>query len=183
MVPRAIELAKGKVTAMKNATRTIRKETTARIEWSEVDEVTLVRHVLDRSNFVLSNAAWRELMRRYQHLVEERIEHTLLSACRLLLSRELREEIRAEFLVRLLEDDMAQLRKFNPKQWSLGEWLTSLGHRAAIGHFARCLTHSDAIAPEIVSIKRVAEVCDLEGGERQFTDVRQAGARWLARGL
>jgi hypothetical protein len=168
---------------MKSATQTIAKKESRRIKirWTEIDDLSLLRFVIDRSDFASSDCAWRELLRRYAHVVDERIDKARITACRMLLSPELRDEIRSEYLVSLLDDDMAKLRGFDPKHCSLGEWLARVGERIALRQFVRAL-HFDAFTSELVSPKRVAELSGVDGDDREFTEERQAGARWLARG-
>ena len=159
---------------------TIKKEEDRRpIDWATIDDHALVRVAADRRDFARSDVAWRELLRRYGRVIEERIQRWALNTCRHFLSAEFSEELRLALYLALLENDMRGLRQFDPNRGSFGDHLSTMFQRVAA---ARATRRLNTVSVDVLD-RDDLDLCSFDErqvfGERLIAD-GQAGAQFIA---
>src|SRR5262245_33012948 len=106
-------LNKAASTRASDHTPDLRAELMARL-----DEAALLQGALQRDRL-----AWREFMRRYEPVARQRISRVLASR-KSAHSSAVIDEVMSDFYLRLLDDDMRKLRKFDPSRGAaLRTWL------------------------------------------------------------
>src|SRR4051812_8014850 len=80
---------------------------TRRVDWAGVEDRALVDGMIDRED-----GAWREFMLRLGPTVNKRIKFVMSRFWRSQRSNDTLAEIKAEFLINLLKNDMSRLRGF-----------------------------------------------------------------------
>ena len=130
-----------------------------------LDERALLEAVLAQDR-----GAMGELLRRYDATIKKRIGFLLSRYARAVNSSDTAEDIRAEFYLSLVQNDMRKLRSYDPERGStLNAWLSLLAQNATIDH-VRKLGRRDIMEP-------------LDSFERDEQKDGQRGARWVAEGL
>ena len=120
---------------------------------------------------------WRELWGRYNNTINRRIRSVIGNCSRLYRSSELFADIRAEFHLALLNNDMARLRAFDPAKGKLAGWLSMIAHQTAVTYLAKEVRRGVPLPIESLGEDEAGERGDENDGDGQ------RGARWIARGL
>ncbi len=135
----------------------------ARVDWVRVDDGTLVDGLVAGDP-----GAWREFMRRFAPVIKTRIRFVMRRFWRSRRDGDCFEEIKAEFLLKLLSNDMSRLRRFNPKRGTLAQWMGMIAHQTAVSYLMK-----DTRQPLEVE----DTILEQEGQDHQ------RGAYWVAEGL
>lgn len=133
------------------------------VDWARVEDRDLVDGMIDRDN-----GAWREFMRRMGPTISKRIKFVMSRFWRSLRTNDTFAEIKAEFIVALLQNDMARLRAFNPDKGGLVQWMSLIAQQTATSHLLKASRRPTEVEEEVV---------EEEGQDHQ------RGAYWVAEGL
>lgn len=155
-------------------------EENIKIEWSEAGDEALLTAMLDGAGS-RRDAAWHELLRRYEPTINKRLRWVVGNCARMFRSSDTFEDIKADFHVALLSNDMSRLRKFDPAKGTLTAWLSMIVQQTALTHLTKRMRHGvpdpiEAITGDDHDAGYGEEDHD-RGGDGQI------GARWIAFGL
>lgn len=107
---------------------------TIKIDFKNLDETDLVAALLRRED-----AAWREMIRRYDQVLRHEARKSVKGAVRQVLASDWLDDVIADLHLELLENDMRKIRIWadGPKVARFGSWLGMLVRQAAIDHARR----------------------------------------------
>jgi hypothetical protein len=102
-----------------------------RIKLAEIDDTALVALLLTKNE-----AAWRELVRRYEPVLRGQVGRTLARAMRQVLDSDAVDDVIGDLYLHVLENDMMKLRVWarGQRAGTLAAWLGLLANGIAIDH-------------------------------------------------
>ena len=146
------------------------------VDWSTLDEQSLVAAIVDRSDAARSGRAWVELMTRHEPLINKRVRRLIGNCARMFRASDTFDEIKMEVSMALVGNDMRRLRAFDARRGTLAAWVGLIAHQTAVTHLSR-------LSREVPSaIEAVDEDCDAGYGDNDRDNLGdgQEGARWIA---
>lgn len=155
-------------------------ETDIKIDFTEATDEVVLAAVLRRDGRH-SDMAWAELLRRYEATINKRLRWVVGNCARMFRASDTFDDIKADFHVALLSNDMSRLRKFDPSKGTLTAWLSMIVQQTALTNLTKRMRAGvpdpiEAITHEVRDAGYGDEDTD-RGGDGQI------GARWIAFGL
>ncbi len=133
-------------------------------DWSEADEATLLQGVVKKDR-----RAWAEFLRRFKPAIDKRLKYIVGRCWRQFRSSDMLDDIKGEFFLSLVDNNMAKLRAYDSAKGTLVAWLSRLAKHAALNHIDTLTRRTDSVS--------------LDDFERMEQRDHQRGAYWVAEGL